>query len=88
MQPIATQSQEFLPEAEESNQAGIFITNEESFTDLNLPPKFPEHKQSTPLPELKKKAKGFYDDKRWQKKASVDYNTREIVIADDSEKLL
>ena len=88
MHPIIAQSTESLEEAGEANQqeAGIFITNEESFADLTpLRPKLQDHKQSTPLPELTKKAKGFQNLRgRGKKKTSLEYNTRDIVIADHS----
>ena len=61
MQSIA-QSKESLEGVERQSSvenAGIFITNEESFADLtSLPPKFDDQKQSTPLPELKRARKG------------------------------
>ena len=57
IQPVAASSKESFEIGDTNQQeAGIFITNEESFTDLtSLPPKFQDHKQSTPLPELRKK---------------------------------
>ena len=77
--PIAAASQESPEDAAESSQenAGIFITNEESFADLtSLPPKFQDHKQSTPLPALNGKVKKSLQGLRKKsKKSSVEYST-------------
>lgn len=87
---VAAASKESLEEGAESSQenAGIFITNEESFADLtSLPPKFQEQKLSTPLPELNRNSRGCLQGlSREPKKASVDYGTKDVVPVDNASQ--